>query len=83
MRHYPLAGLRIGGPELSVLATLGITRVPVFKRPRVAILRPHQKGVLAVRLAKANERARWLRQPVSDHAFMDLQSPLASNAAAA
>ena len=32
------AGLRIGGPELSVLATLGITRVPVRRRPRVAIL---------------------------------------------
>jgi len=32
------AGLRIGGPELGVLATLGITHVPVFRRPRVAIL---------------------------------------------
>ena len=32
------AGRRIGGPELSVLATLGIVRVPVFRRPRVAIV---------------------------------------------
>ena len=32
------AGLRIGGPELAVLATLGIAQVPVFARPRVAII---------------------------------------------
>ncbi len=32
------AGLRIGAPELSVLATLGITHVPVFRKPRVAII---------------------------------------------
>ncbi len=32
------AGLRIGAPELSVLATLGITNVPVFRKPRVAII---------------------------------------------
>ncbi len=32
------AGRRLGGPELGVLATLGITRVPVFKRPRIGIV---------------------------------------------
>ena len=32
------AGLRIGGPELAVLATLGIVDVPVYARPRVAII---------------------------------------------
>jgi molybdopterin molybdotransferase len=32
------AGRRIGAPELAVLATLGIVRVPVFRRPRVAII---------------------------------------------
>jgi molybdenum cofactor synthesis domain-containing protein len=31
------AGRRIGGPELAVLATLGIVEVPVFPRPIVAI----------------------------------------------
>jgi molybdopterin molybdotransferase len=33
-----VAGRRLGGPELGVLATLGITSVPVFVRPRVGIL---------------------------------------------
>jgi molybdenum cofactor synthesis domain-containing protein len=32
------AGARIGGPELAVLATLGIAEVPVYRRPRVAII---------------------------------------------
>jgi molybdopterin molybdotransferase len=32
------AGRRIGGPELAVLATLGIVDVPVYRRPRVAIV---------------------------------------------
>jgi molybdopterin molybdotransferase len=32
------SGLRIGGPELGVLATLGITSVPVWRKPRVAII---------------------------------------------
>jgi molybdopterin molybdotransferase len=32
------AGRRIGGPELAVLATLGIVEVPVYRRPRVAIV---------------------------------------------
>ena len=32
------AGRRIGAPELAVLATLGIVAVPVFRRPRVAII---------------------------------------------
>ena len=32
------AGRRIGGPELAVLATLGIVSVPVYRRPRVAIV---------------------------------------------
>ena len=32
------AGRRIGGPELGVLATLGIAAVPVFARPRVGVL---------------------------------------------
>jgi molybdenum cofactor synthesis domain-containing protein len=32
------AGRRIGGPELGVLATLGLASVPVFRRPRVAIV---------------------------------------------
>lgn len=32
------AGRRVGGPELGVLATLGIASVPVYRRPRIAIL---------------------------------------------
>ncbi|HUA09649.1 MAG TPA: gephyrin-like molybdotransferase Glp [Candidatus Acidoferrales bacterium] len=32
------AGTRIGGPQLGVLATLGVTMVPVFPRPRIAIV---------------------------------------------
>ena len=32
------AGRRIGGPELGVLATLGIARVAVYRRPRIALL---------------------------------------------
>jgi molybdopterin molybdotransferase len=32
------AGRRIGGPELGVLATLGIVPVPVYRRPRVGII---------------------------------------------
>jgi molybdopterin molybdotransferase len=32
------AGRRIGGPELGLLATLGYAHVPVFRRPRVAIV---------------------------------------------
>lgn len=32
------AGRRIGAPEIGVLATLGIAEVPVFARPRVAVL---------------------------------------------
>jgi molybdopterin molybdotransferase len=32
------AGRRLGAPELGVLATLGIVPVPVFARPRVAIV---------------------------------------------
>jgi len=32
------AGRRLGGPELGVLATLGITSIAVYRRPRVGIL---------------------------------------------
>lgn len=32
------AGRRIGAPELGVLATLGATAVPVYARPRIAVL---------------------------------------------
>jgi len=32
------AGTRIGGPQMGVLATLGITAVPVYPRPRVAVI---------------------------------------------
>jgi len=32
------AGRRIGGPELGLLATLGYADVPVYRRPRVAIV---------------------------------------------
>lgn len=32
------AGARIGGPELAVLATLGIVAVPVYRQPLVAII---------------------------------------------
>ena len=31
-------GTRIGGPQMGVLATLGITMVPVFPRPRIAVI---------------------------------------------
>ncbi len=31
-------GRRIGGPELGVLATLGVTAIPVYRRPRIAIV---------------------------------------------
>jgi molybdopterin molybdotransferase len=42
------AGRRIGGPELAVLATLGIVDVPVFRRPRVAIVSTGDELVDAV-----------------------------------
>ncbi len=32
------AGRRIGGPELGVLATLGMARVPVYRRPHIGII---------------------------------------------
>ncbi len=32
------AGTRIGGPQLGVLATLGVTMVPVYPRPRIAVI---------------------------------------------
>ena len=32
------AGRRIGGPELGVLATLGVVEVPVFRRPVIAVI---------------------------------------------
>ncbi|MDQ2857067.1 MAG: molybdopterin molybdotransferase MoeA [Candidatus Eremiobacteraeota bacterium] len=32
------AGRRLGGPELGVLATLGYAEVPVFRRPRIAVV---------------------------------------------
>lgn len=32
------AGRRIGAPELALLATLGVVEVPVFCRPRIAVL---------------------------------------------
>src|SRR5580765_6324340 len=32
------AGTRIGAPEVGLLATIGCTQVPVFRRPRVAVL---------------------------------------------
>jgi molybdopterin molybdotransferase len=32
------AGRRIGAPELGLLATLGYAQVPVFRRPRIAII---------------------------------------------
>ncbi|HEX8805596.1 MAG TPA: gephyrin-like molybdotransferase Glp [Candidatus Aquilonibacter sp.] len=31
-------GARIGGPQMGVLATLGITKIAVFPRPRIAVL---------------------------------------------
>jgi molybdenum cofactor synthesis domain-containing protein len=31
-------GTHIGGPQMGVLATLGITAVPVFPRPRIAVI---------------------------------------------
>ena len=31
-------GTRIGAPQLGVLATLGVTQVPVFRRPRIAVI---------------------------------------------
>jgi molybdenum cofactor synthesis domain-containing protein len=31
-------GTRIGGPQLGVLATLGVTTVPVYPRPRIAVI---------------------------------------------
>jgi molybdenum cofactor synthesis domain-containing protein len=32
------AGTRIGGPQMGVLATLGVTQVAVYPRPRIAVL---------------------------------------------
>ncbi len=32
------AGTRIGGAQLGVLATLGVTEVPVFRRPSIAVI---------------------------------------------
>ncbi|MFZ1124069.1 MAG: gephyrin-like molybdotransferase Glp [Candidatus Baltobacteraceae bacterium] len=43
------AGRRIGGPELGVLATLGVTEVPVFARPRFGIISTGDELVAADR----------------------------------
>jgi len=32
------AGTHIGGPQMGVLATLGVTMVPVYPRPRIAVI---------------------------------------------
>jgi molybdopterin molybdotransferase len=37
-QHVLSAGTRIGAAEVGLLATVGCARVPVFKRPRVAVL---------------------------------------------
>jgi molybdopterin molybdotransferase len=37
-QHILAAGSRIGAAEVGLLATVGCTRVPVFRRPRVAVL---------------------------------------------
>jgi len=48
-QHVLAAGTRIGAPEVGLLATIGCAEVPVFRRPRVAVLatgdelvEPHQ-----------------------------------------
>lgn len=55
-------GRRIGGPELAVLATLGIAQVPVFRRPRVAILSTGDELVDAAeqpRTGQVRDSNRW------------------------
>jgi molybdopterin molybdotransferase len=55
-------GRRIGGPELAVLATLGIVDVPVFRRPRVAILSTGDELVDAAqqpRTGQVRDSNRW------------------------
>jgi molybdopterin molybdotransferase len=37
-QHVLMAGSRIGTPEVGLLATVGCVRVPVHRRPRVAVL---------------------------------------------
>jgi len=46
-------GRRIAAPELSVLATLGYARVPVFRRPRVAVISSGDELVSVDRVPEA------------------------------
>ncbi len=56
------AGRRIGGPELGVLATLGIVAVSVFRRPRFAIISTGDELVDAGRvpgIGQVRDSNRW------------------------
>jgi molybdopterin molybdotransferase len=56
------AGRRIGGPELAVLATLGIVDVPVYRRPRVAIVSTGDELVDAAKVpgrGQVRDSNRW------------------------
>lgn len=56
------AGRRIGGPELAVLATLGIVSVPVYRKPRVAIISTGDELVDAARTpgrGQVRDSNRW------------------------
>lgn len=93
------AGLRIGGPELSVLATLGIVQVPVYVRPRVAIISTGDELVDAAQQpgrGQVRDSNRWaiagaltalgcapVQRPVADDTFEELRGALESALAVA
>ena len=63
------AGRRIGGPELAVLATLGIVDVAVYRRPRVAILSTGDELVERRRAPRSRSGPRL--QPLGDRRIAD------------
>jgi molybdopterin molybdotransferase len=67
-------GTRIGPPEIAVMATVGITSVPVYKRPRVAILSTGDEvvelnatpGPVQIRNSNAHSLAAQVRRAGAD-----------------
>jgi putative molybdopterin biosynthesis protein len=93
------AGRKIGGPELSVLATLGMVDVPVYRRPRFAIISTGDELVdlaLVPGIGQVRDSNRWaiagalaalgadaLHLPIARDELADLRAALGSGLAQA
>jgi molybdopterin molybdotransferase len=68
------SGTRIGAQEVAVMATVGMNRVPVYKRPRIAILSTgdevveldEQPGPVQIRNSNAHSLAAQVRRAGAD-----------------